>query len=143
MKMTFEQMTSLTSRGYLGTQIPEFDIDTHKMEYSMSIDNANPKDVVDMPDDWFMYSNGSSPLIGNQKGFLHLSRKGYEANKDRLKAAFLLAISQGWDRTNGRGWVAFEEEAEEFYSGLKKSCQKMRKNLKKKLIDLKKFEDNF
>lgn len=140
MKMTFELMLeTLRERGYISLQIPEYDIDT-RTGVSMSIDNAKPEDVVDMPDDWFMYVNGELPVIGKQTGFLHLTRKGYEANKDRLKEALKHAIKIGYDRTDGKGWIVFEKHAEKHFADMHKAVGRKRMYFKKMLAELDKAE---
>lgn len=131
MKLSYETLTSGAKCGYLSIHIP-----------SLCVGGNPPNHIeVDMPDEWFMFVNaGPVPVVGKQEGFLYLTRKGYEDNKDRLRTAFELAIASGFDRTDGRGWVAFEEYVENHFTKLAKAIEKKRKYLNKLLVDLDEYE---
>lgn len=123
-------ITQLASEGHLTLQIPECAI-------------CFPGDpVVDMeeaPDEWFCVLKRDVPVLGKESGFLHLTRVGYEANKNALKAAFATACATGRDRTNGVGWPAFEKMAEEHFKKVEKATTKQKKLLAQKLDQLNGF----
>jgi len=127
MLMSYNQMLTLIRQGYLGLQIPEIYLET---EADKRARGSLPNDkCIEMPDNWFIRAHfDRGPCIGAECGCLYLSSIGYKANKERIKEAFELALNEGNDRTHGRGWIAFEEEAKrELY----RFTQKLNKRITK------------
>jgi len=90
MKISTEQITALVSQGYMSLQVPEFDVDFQ-------------------PDDWFIevkcVVDGYRLCFGRERGFVHLSPKGFEANKTALKEAF----EEGVKRTGRNSGATFTD----------------------------------
>lgn len=89
------------------------------------------EDVVELPDEWFCFLRGYVPAV--RGGYLHFTRAGYEANKERLREAFEGRDMQ-YDRTDGRGWPAFEEAAEAHFQLVEEACRKEAERLEQKII---------
>lgn len=97
-------------------------------------------DLETVPDDWFCWLKSDlKPVVGAETGYAYFTRRGYEANKDKLKQALEAAIAQGIDRTDGGGWPAFERMAEEHFAKVEKAKQKLITSLQSKLNELNNF----
>jgi hypothetical protein len=114
-------ITHLASRGYITTQVP-----------NIALGNPQPDDE-ECPDEWFVLLHEGRPAIGKEYGIWHLTRIGWEANKDKIKQAFEEALAEGLDRTGGRGWEVFVEQVEEEFVQRKKKFEHYKKSLKQKL----------
>lgn len=116
MKVLNQSLYSLPSRGYMTLQIPD-----------LVIGEVKPEEFVELPDEWFQVvgSNGvRRPLNGS--GILYWSEKGFQANRDQIKAAFDASASH-------RGsWVDFETKAIQFLQEVKTKTEKHVKFLRKK-----------
>jgi hypothetical protein len=118
MKITKGNITHYASQAKPYLQLGEIDIITTngKLQAINSIDNpANT--VIDAPDDWFVRLRDNVPVTGKQDGFLHLSKKGWDANKDDIKAAFE-ATNPKERRADCQTWQEYEKiiNNEEFAS---------------------------
>lgn len=129
MKILKDAITALASEGRCTLQVPDVVI---------SLD-ANPPlaQTEDVPDDWFVTLKYEGyklvPSVGNQGGFLFLSRKGYEANKAKLKKAFASK------RNRGNVWALFEEQAEKHFAEVEANTVKKLKKLKAQVAELERF----
>jgi len=132
-----DDITALQGKGYVTLQIPQFSIDIGP---TPEPEVEPPEPQVELPADWFnvikYVGNACRPCIGKENGFLFLTRKGYEANKERIRKAFEQAIAKGLDRTNGEGWLAFEKYAEKHFSEMEKTIEKEKNKFAKKVAEL-------
>ncbi len=121
MKILKNSIIYLASCGYRTTQIPQYDFDLSG-NYSSAYE--------EIPDDWVMtiYGKTCSRLaLGRERGFWHLSRKGFEANKELIQKAFE-------DSPMKRGtWEQFLEESEIFWEKIEKGTERYKSTLRKKL----------
>lgn len=126
MKIVKDSITVLAGEGWLTLQVP-----------SLALRWPGEPDVEyeDAPDEWFVEVRiGSSSkhelCVGKERGFPHLSRKGWEANKGKLAAAFAGASFK-------RGtWADFEKHADEFFSELEETRQRRIKAAQDKIKQL-------
>lgn len=132
MKIYKDSLTQLASEGYLTLQVPSS---------ILSLEPNTKIETEECPDEWFDMTKLSGYkrvrcLPGHKCQYLFLSRKGYETNKDRLKEVFEKAITnpKGMDRTNGRGWIAFEEAAEKHFMELEQNTEKHYQSMKQKAL---------
>lgn len=114
MRLPDGAITSLAERGKCSLQVP--DLYFHE------------ESLVEYPDEWFVqlkYDGGLRPVVGREQGCLHLSRIGYEANKDAIKNAFL--------RSGPVDWSDFERHAEMHFRTLRTTTEKLVARLTKQL----------
>lgn len=109
MRLFAGTITQLASEGRLTLQVPELAI-------VVSGSSLPIPGIEEYPDDWFCHLRDYVLCTGRERGFLYLTRKGYEANENALRIAFEDAIANGLDRTNGEGWPAFERHAQEHFT---------------------------
>ena len=69
------------------------------------------------PDNWFMRVRWVEERMvltpmDSKAGDVYLTRTGFNANRTAIQKAYRSACKAGNDRTDGKGWKAFEEEAE-------------------------------
>jgi len=125
MKILPGSITCLAGEGRLTIQVPTISIGT------------DDRALEDAPDDWFVLTGyGTKPAIGRERSsaFVYLSRKGYEANKSALRAAFNQSTSR-------RGtWQQFEAAAEAFFADLEKNRQKRIARLTQQIKDLEAYQ---
>ena len=67
----------MASEGRLTLQIPTLYI------------GSLPNDIIDLPDEWFCILKGGRPCVGKEQGFLYLTYKGWIANRNDIKKAFM------------------------------------------------------
>jgi hypothetical protein len=109
MKVFTDFYVSLRNAGYLTLQVPDT---------AICFGGPGPQ-MIEAPDEWFEYlkaapgkpgPDGLSPMrrvVGRERGFLFLSRAGFEANKQPIRQVWEQALAEG--RTNrGRGDVSWE-----------------------------------
>ena len=124
MKLHKDAITRLASEGRITLQIPQHIIWFDK----------EPKQIEteEVPDSWVVsLRSNRSPAVGKESGFYFLTKKGWEANKNRIKEAFLRAEFQ-------RGtWVEFELHAEEHFKKVEKASIKRLAYLEKKVQQVK------
>jgi len=124
MEILKDAITSSARGGYLSLQIPEIAVRF----------NGGQDEVENIPDDWVCrLKSCDRPAVGKESGFLYLTRKGYEANKPAIRAAFEQAIASGTDRTGGIGWPAFEQAAAFHFSEVERRRAKLIAELTVKL----------
>lgn len=90
---------------------------------------------IDAPDDWFIRTDGWEL---KPKGFLHLSRAGFEANRDALRTAFEKYIhDEPHGRAGDKTWADFENEIEHFFVGIENRKLKKIALMERKIAALK------
>lgn len=112
MKILKGAITSLARQGYITLQIPVFDVWINQA--------PQQSETEDIPDEWVITLKGGQrrPVIGKEKGFLFLSKIGWDANWKKIREAFLHCESP-------RGtWADFEDHVEEHFQEVIKSTQK-------------------
>jgi len=105
MKIDLSSITHLMEQGYLSLQVPELYIGCA----------PDPKNLVDVPDEYFIRNNYDKPAVGRESGFLYLSRKGYEHFKPTIKSK--------WSTMRGHTWKEFEDYAETLLKNMLKSAR--------------------
>jgi hypothetical protein len=123
MKISSRSLTCLAAEGRLSLNIPWFD-DAH---------------VIEIPDDWICRL---SPIleICTVSGLLYYTRKGFAANKDKIKTAFEMYLETAvFDRTDGKTWLVFEKHAEEHFAKVEQQRQKLLGKLTKELMMVSEF----
>ena len=138
MNISRDSITHLASKGHLTLQVPTFVVYTDDVVPDGEDGMATTGELMEVPDDWFIYLSSNRPVIGRESGFLHLTRAGYEAFKDDIKVAF-----EAWIVANpeGRGpgtttWADFEKHAKQHFAGVKKTTAVYKRNLRAKLSEL-------
>jgi len=128
-------ITSLASEGRITLQIPIFDIviqeDNRPIAYGA--DQLNDERVEEIPDEWIMQlrSGQSRPVIGKEQGYSFLTKEGWEANRQKIREAFLNAKHQ-------RGtWADFEDHVDEHFKQVKAATLKKIKYEQSRLNQLK------
>jgi hypothetical protein len=114
-------ITLLASEGRLTLQVPD-------MAYGCS-----SLEGEEVPNDWIMQIRGGQhiPCVGKEQGFLFLTRKGWEANKDKIKAAFEASKDK-------RGtWQEFEAMAEKHFIQVQKKLNSLIQRLEAKVKEAK------
>jgi hypothetical protein len=128
MKIFKGSITDLASRGYLTIQVPDCIIDTRQ---------PPSPDYEDVPDDWIVCLKDDVPVYSSkQSGFLMLTRKGWKANKDKIKAVFM-ALPANHRRGS---WQDFENVATEHFSRVDKAIKNRRERIEKELKALDDYE---
>ena len=130
MRLTTDSITSQAARGRCCLQVPEYCI--------VLGTNAEPEPTQEYPDDWFVRLKHGRPVVaGERTGFLHLTRKGFEANKEALRHAFEEKVGDGTNYPQGKNtWEDFERLAEEDFANREKVLRKLKVNLEKKLASI-------
>lgn len=140
MKLPADCLISLAARGYMSIQVPEYDLDiTAENGHAVGVTShvSDRADVVEYPDNWFIrVANSGSIAVGKQSGHLHLSRRGWEANRDTLRLVFTAACGNGLDRTGGEGFPAFVRYAEKFFADIEKKTDRRIQKLSRELDEL-------
>lgn len=160
MKISESALTSHASSGTLTLQIPDtvivFDHNhpaagvgglVHGVPKAVSsVDVAT--DVIDVPNDWFCHLRHNIPVVGRGSGFLYLTRKGFEANKDKLRAAYMAwsfianLVNSDHPKYNKsspdnqlpeKAWQKFEEEAGKHFAEVEKELAAAIKRTEKRL----------
>ena len=127
MKILKDSIVTLASEGRLTLQVPEWDIVNGQ---------CTRIDTEIAPDEWFCRLKYYKPVVGKQEGFLFLTEKGFEANKDKLKIAF----ENSNLRNGGKGkWHLFEEHAKDHFAKVKKAQNKLINELQNKLAQAQSF----
>lgn len=135
MKILKRAITSLASEGRITLQIPQYDIviteDTRAIAYGA--DHMPDERIEEIPDEWVMVLRGGQrrPAIGKEQGYFFLSKEGWDANRQKIKEAFLNAKHQ-------RGtWADFEDHVEEHFRQVKAATLKKIKYEQSRLKQLK------
>lgn len=120
MKLNPESLLHLVQAGYFSTRVPELHV-TAGMELRS---NGELETAVEMPDEWFcrvkIASGGARLTFGKEKGYLHLSEEGWNANRDRMREAF----------NPCRGtWEEFEAYVEKYQADVRERTERHRKKL--------------
>ena len=117
MKIPKDSLTCHPSNGKLTLQIPTYYV-------------GSPPDFEELPDNWFISLKNDRPTTGRELGYTFLTREGYEANKDKIKDAFMSCQHR-------RGtWEVFEMEVEEHFEKVKVQTKKRIAFLHKKIHQL-------
>jgi hypothetical protein len=126
-----DRLFSLIDEGRITTQIA-----THIIGREPKPDS---EETITIPEDYLMtVSYKGARLLPSKTGFLHFSRKGWNALKDEIKTRYEHAIANGMDR--GKTWVDFESETEAYYNKIAKSVEKEKDSLLKKIELLNSYE---
>jgi hypothetical protein len=105
----------LVSEGRLTLQIPGY-----------SVDGA-PQDLINIPDDWVCYLKSDGYSIG-KTGYMHFTKKGFEACREDLEKAFEAAPEK-----RGCTWQDFIVHSEEHFTKVETRRQKDIAKLKAQL----------
>lgn len=124
MKIPRSSIVSLSSSGYITLQVPDVVI-------NFGGGSLPPDD--DLPDEWFVRLTDGVP---SPQGFLHLSRKGWEANRDALWEAFSKANAHT-QRFPGITRAQYEKEIREELKLREKQVAKKIAALEKKIARIK------
>jgi len=125
-------ITSLASQGYLSLQVPQYDI-IIKEERAFAQSLIDAEGAEEHPDDWFVWLKNHRPVVGRESGFLFLTKKGWKANKEKIKEAFQASKMK-------RGtWQEFEQHAEYHLTEVEEKTKKYINFLKKKIDTLNEF----
>ena len=123
MRIFKDAITTLAAEGRRTLQVPDLVIAIPPVR-------LEEVEYEEVPDEWFTRLKRDVPCAGKENGFLYLSRKGYEANKERLKEAFLKAQYK-------RGtWEQFEKDAEDHFAKVETARQRKLKLLRAKADEL-------
>lgn len=135
MKIFKDSIIALASEGRLTLQIPEYSVDIVNNRI-VPITDDDEFEII--PDDWVCKLRSNHlPVVGKQDGFLYLTKKGYEANKDKLKIAF----ENSNMRYGGAGkWHLFEEHAQEHFDKVAKAQKRLLNELQNKLAQIQNFQ---
>lgn len=120
MKIIKGAIAALAEEGYLTLQVPDLAV--------------GECDFEELPDEWFCRWNyGKGPAIGRESGMLYLTRAGYEANKQELKAAF-----SGDHR--GYTWKDFESHVELHFAETQRHIDRRLADFRRKIRELESFK---
>ena len=125
MKILKNAIISLASQGYITLQIPVYDVWINQ--------DPQQSETEDIPDDWVITLKGgqSRPVIGKEKGYLFLSKIGWDANRKKIRQAYL-------DSGSPRGtWADFEDHVELHFEEVVKSTKRKIIYEEKRVQDLK------
>jgi len=135
MRILKGSITTLMGEGYMTLQVPTI---------ALSLDGIKAE-MVEAPDEWFMFVTRERLAVGREQGFLWLSPKGYRANLDALKAAWEACPTgrrrsgrytsgrewdgnaKGWQESAAErdvSWAAFQAETEVFFSLIQENTAK-------------------
>lgn len=89
---------------------------------------------IDYPDEWFHVLVGYEPRIGKKHGTVYLSRAGFLAFEQDLKAAFQQSNNQQLDT-----WDKWKAAIEVHYATVEKQRQRLIKKHQKLLEELQNF----
>jgi len=120
-------ITSLASEGRLTLQVPQYDIIIKEGRAFFAQSLTCAEGAKEHPDEWFVWLKNSRPAIGRESGFLFLTRKGWEANKEEIKKAFEAS------KTKRGTWKEFEDHAEYHLKEVEEKTQKHIRFLQKKI----------
>ncbi len=121
MQIIKDALFTLVAEGRVTLQVPGYGIGK-QIEYE------------EIPNDWLCRLSGHDLCTGKKGGCFFLTKKGFEANKDKLKEKFMYAITHGRDR--GETWEDFETHAEEHYRKVQSRRDALIKNCKDKITAL-------
>ena len=108
MRLPEGAITYLASEGRITLQVPPFVI-------------GEISRMIDYPDEWFHYvkmirENCYRPVFGREQGYLHLTRAGWEANREALREAFESSPST-------KTWQDFERYVETYFYNMGQAIQ--------------------
>lgn len=126
MKLTDNAITALACEQRLTLQVPDQAYWTP----------GNEPTFVDYPDEWFCRLLHDRP---SKQGALYLTRKGFEANREALKAAFEASRGGKFERGYNGDWSKFEAHAAEHFAKVEKGIARVRKATEKKLSEINTF----
>ena len=115
MRIRSEAIITLASEGYITLQIP-------------MLHAGDVTAYESLPDDYFIRLKDFRPAVGNEHAGTYLTRKGYEALKDRLKANF--------STRRGGTWEEFESHAEKHFQMVYRRTIKFATSLRLKLNEV-------
>lgn len=119
MRIFKSSITAMARQGRASLQVPD-----------VAIGKPIPE-TEEYPDDWFIVLKDNRPAIGRESGFLHLTRKGFEANKHQLQQALV-------GNPRGTTWEVFESIIMRDFAQVEKNSQKYINDLQKKIVDIQK-----
>lgn len=125
MKVIKSAISMLSSEGRITLQVPN---------RALRLPGQPEAEYEEVPDEWLITLKDGRPAAGKESGFLFLTRKGWDANKVKIKEVFSKAKFQ-------RGtWEEFEAHAEEHFTKVKKRLDKEIKRCEQRLVQLKSLE---
>lgn len=111
-------ITALASRSHLTLQVP-----------TESIGEPTPE-TEEAPDSWFVDLKDDRPVTNNREsGFLFLSRKGWEANKEAIRLAYIGSCP-------GNDWEDMEDHAAEHFAMIERKTQRYLQLLREKIATI-------
>ena len=126
-------ITSLASEGYISLQIPHLDIVINDNK-ALAVPSSESRNAVELPDEWFVWLKVSKqPAVGKEQGYLYLTKIGWEANKEKIKSAFLKLP----ERERVGSWEDFERYAEKHFMEVQKAIKTKITRLQNKIKQLK------
>ena len=137
---------ALPREGRITLQIPTIQIDIIETEDGPRVFSEETNPATLYPKEWFAFllGEGREPAVGREDSFIFWSKKGWEANKDKIKEVFEEAMKEPMNDRSNPGeqydWAAFEEFAEECFESRKKRLAKKKKLLQNKLDQYDKAE---
>jgi hypothetical protein len=92
-------------------------------------------DLSKYPKEWFCYLKDDALVAGKEQGFLFWSKKGWEANKEKIKEEF---NNSTIIRNPHLNWSDFEKHANKHFKMVEDKTKKKMKRMLKKADQLKK-----
>lgn len=132
MKILKGVITTLAGEGRMSLQVPQYTVIVHN-ERAIAYDasQVKPDDVIDAPDEWFVYLRNNSPAVGKESGHLFLTRAGWDANRKEIREAFL-------NSEFPRGtWADFQDHVDMHFAEVKRNGNRRIKLLNDKVKQLK------
>ena len=125
MRVLKGSLTMLAGEGRITLQVPEFSAGVTTDEFE------------EIPNDWLhevRYAGGKLRVCcGKETGFIHFTRKGFEAMRERLRAAFL---GSGTAKIRREAWSEFERHAEDEFENIRQTTLKRIKLLRRQADEL-------
>ncbi len=123
MKMPVDSLTCLVGQRRITTHVPDAWIGNTPL--------------ADFPDDWFLrLKDDESPVLGRQSPMLYFSRKGWKANRDKLRQAWEACTVM---RNPEATWETVEMHAVDFFAKVEKRIETMIKKRKDEIKELEAF----
>lgn len=122
MKVYAGALTLMAAEGRLSVQVPHLNL--RIVEGQVAIADLP---TVEIPDEWIEslkgYGSGHRRCTGRELGFWHLSRAGYEANKEALRAALV-------GNARGTTWEQYEAAAEAHFADVEAGTARYQRALR-------------
>lgn len=126
MKLLDGSIEALAKEGRHSIQIPE-----------IIIGSTAGIPEIECPNDWFWRMNHLK--LPCRQGFLYLTRKGYAANRENIREAFLSACRRAGSTNMNRDWAKFEKSIDQFFADVDTAVRKKIASLRSKIAELERF----